>query len=270
MSKKRTSAISRRRDVPYDPKDREGDWRKLDTPDDMVEFYDPTDVFGDLADALAEAFPAIAPEFAGASTNDAGDAGDAGTDGDAADSTDYEPTTWLQGLYARGAGGYFDGVAHHPYSFPCDPLTNAVWNSFTQTPVLYFVMAANGDGNKKVWGTEVGAPTGADVGVCARTFPSRLASTCLIRRSSTNAISLGGSATLIWRSGSTAIASATASRTASARSVSARSRDEVRSSLASSSNSATRVDMRCASCSIRRIARGSWSGPRAPCRYSSA
>src|SRR5664280_746466 len=37
-----------------------GTWRKLDGPDDIVEFYDPTDVFGDLADALAEAFPSLA------------------------------------------------------------------------------------------------------------------------------------------------------------------------------------------------------------------
>jgi hypothetical protein len=37
-----------------------GVWRKLDGPDDIVEFYDPTDVFGDLADTLAEAFPALA------------------------------------------------------------------------------------------------------------------------------------------------------------------------------------------------------------------
>jgi len=44
---------------PDDPKDREGDWKKLDTPDDMVEFYDPTDVFGDLAEALADSFPAV-------------------------------------------------------------------------------------------------------------------------------------------------------------------------------------------------------------------
>ncbi len=36
-----------------------GTWRKLDGPDDIVEFYDPTDVFGDLADALAEAFPSL-------------------------------------------------------------------------------------------------------------------------------------------------------------------------------------------------------------------
>jgi hypothetical protein len=37
----------------------EGDWRRLEGPDDLVEFYDPTDVFGDLAEALAESFPQI-------------------------------------------------------------------------------------------------------------------------------------------------------------------------------------------------------------------
>jgi hypothetical protein len=36
-----------------------GTWRKLENADDIVEFYDPTDVFGDLADSLAEAFPAL-------------------------------------------------------------------------------------------------------------------------------------------------------------------------------------------------------------------
>jgi hypothetical protein len=36
-----------------------GTWRKLDGPDDIVMFYDPTDIFGDLADTLAEAFPAL-------------------------------------------------------------------------------------------------------------------------------------------------------------------------------------------------------------------
>ena len=34
--------------------------------DEIVGYYDPTDVFGDLADALAEAYPAIAPELAAA------------------------------------------------------------------------------------------------------------------------------------------------------------------------------------------------------------
>ena len=41
-------------------------------------------------------------------------------------------------------------------------------------------------------------------------------------------------------------------------------------SLASSSSSATWLDIRSASCSMRRMAFGSRSGPSAPCRYSSA
>jgi hypothetical protein len=40
----------------------EGDWRRLEGADDLVEFYDPTDVFGDLAEALAESFPGIAED----------------------------------------------------------------------------------------------------------------------------------------------------------------------------------------------------------------
>jgi hypothetical protein len=55
------------------PEDADDEWRTLSSADDLVEFYDPTDVFGDLADALAEAFPAVAPELAGASTNGTGD-----------------------------------------------------------------------------------------------------------------------------------------------------------------------------------------------------
>jgi len=37
----------------------EGDWKRLDSPDELVEFYDPTDVFGDLAEAIAESFPHV-------------------------------------------------------------------------------------------------------------------------------------------------------------------------------------------------------------------
>ena len=45
------------------PEGDEGTWRTLGTPEEMVEFYDPTDVFGDVADAVAEAYPAVAPEM---------------------------------------------------------------------------------------------------------------------------------------------------------------------------------------------------------------
>ncbi len=71
------------------PEDADGEWRILTTAEELVEFYDPTDVFGDLADALAEAFPSVAPEFDGEAEEakeegggeDAGAAGEAGHGG---------------------------------------------------------------------------------------------------------------------------------------------------------------------------------------------
>jgi hypothetical protein len=38
----------------------ESKWHDITTPDEIVRFYDPTDVFGDLAEAIAEAYPAVA------------------------------------------------------------------------------------------------------------------------------------------------------------------------------------------------------------------
>jgi hypothetical protein len=61
------------------PEEGDGEWRTLQTPEELVEFYDPTDVFGDLADALAEAFPSVAPE---ATEEAAADADEAATDDD--------------------------------------------------------------------------------------------------------------------------------------------------------------------------------------------
>ena len=46
------------------PEDAAGTWRQLSSATELVEFYDPTDVFGDLAEALAEAYPGVAPEEA--------------------------------------------------------------------------------------------------------------------------------------------------------------------------------------------------------------
>jgi hypothetical protein len=42
------------------PEEAEGEWRSLSNPDELVQFYDPTDVFGDLAESLAEAYPDVA------------------------------------------------------------------------------------------------------------------------------------------------------------------------------------------------------------------
>jgi hypothetical protein len=59
------------------PEEADGEWRNLSGPEELVEFYDPTDVFGDLADALAEAFPAVAPEFVAGAADATGDGDDA-------------------------------------------------------------------------------------------------------------------------------------------------------------------------------------------------
>jgi len=64
------------------PEDADDEWRTLTGSDELVEFYDPTDVFGDLADALAEAFPAVAPELAGASSDGTGEGEGDGEGGD--------------------------------------------------------------------------------------------------------------------------------------------------------------------------------------------
>jgi hypothetical protein len=40
----------------------EGQWTSLRSPDDMVQFYDPTDLFGDLAETIADQFPEVAPD----------------------------------------------------------------------------------------------------------------------------------------------------------------------------------------------------------------
>jgi hypothetical protein len=70
------------------PDDVDGKWRNLTTSEQIVEFYDPTDVFGDLADALAEAFPSVAPEFEADGGEDREDVEDVEDVEDASDASD--------------------------------------------------------------------------------------------------------------------------------------------------------------------------------------
>jgi hypothetical protein len=48
---------------PEDGEEAEGIWKPLGSPEDLVQYYDPTDLFGNLAETLAEQFPAVDPEF---------------------------------------------------------------------------------------------------------------------------------------------------------------------------------------------------------------
>jgi hypothetical protein len=75
----------------------ENEWRPLASAEELVEYYDPTDVFGDLADALAEAYPSIAPELGveasatkgtGPADGDDSDDGDDDNDDDEGDEQD--------------------------------------------------------------------------------------------------------------------------------------------------------------------------------------
>ena len=68
----------------------ENEWRPLTTAEQLVEYYDPTDVFGDLADALAEAFPSIAPAIAAAADDDDDDDDDDDHDDDDDDEDDED------------------------------------------------------------------------------------------------------------------------------------------------------------------------------------
>ncbi len=88
------------------------------------------------------------------------------------DGTNISPVTFLQRIYAYGARGHFDGVGYHPYSYPALPKTYDSWSGWSQmdqtSPSIRSVMAANGDRGKRIYITEVGAPSGGPQGVGQR------------------------------------------------------------------------------------------------------
>jgi beta-xylosidase len=70
---------------------------------------------------------------------------------------------FLQGMYNAGIKGFFDALGAHPYTYPLVPShsTQQAWSRLSQTGAnLRNIMIANGDGVKRIWITEFGAPTG--------------------------------------------------------------------------------------------------------------
>jgi hypothetical protein len=84
--------------------------------------------------------------------------------------------TYLAALYSYGAQGSFDGVAYHPYTnpnLPCDsndPICVFNPNPSRKDPYglkngwdrmlnAHNIMAAHGEGEKKIWMTEFGGAT---------------------------------------------------------------------------------------------------------------
>jgi arabinogalactan endo-1,4-beta-galactosidase len=74
---------------------------------------------------------------------------------------DESPPAFMEKMYAAGAKGSFDAAAAHPYVFPSGLAANQE-NGFSDLAAVHGVMAANGDGGKRIWITELGAPTSED------------------------------------------------------------------------------------------------------------
>ncbi|MCC6750049.1 MAG: hypothetical protein IT371_20455 [Deltaproteobacteria bacterium] len=75
----------------------------------------------------------------------------------------HNAVRWVEALYAQGCKGSFDAVAHHPSSFPTNPLQgDPGTNAFLYTEQVAEVMRRNGEASKRIWATAVGAPTGSD------------------------------------------------------------------------------------------------------------
>lgn len=87
------------------------------------------------------------------------------TVGNSNSSTGYVgPMEFLERMYRAGAKGYFDGLSHHPYGIYARTFRDNGWANMIGDVVapgggektLYQIMSEHGDGNKKIWITEVG------------------------------------------------------------------------------------------------------------------
>jgi polysaccharide biosynthesis protein PslG len=67
------------------------------------------------------------------------------------------PTTFVTSMYANGA--QFDILSLHPYTYPFSPDTANSGNGWLDVATIRATMVANGDSAKKIWITELGAPT---------------------------------------------------------------------------------------------------------------
>lgn len=75
-----------------------------------------------------------------------------------------EPLDFIGALYAQNALQGVDGIGWHPYSFPELPSGTSDWNTFRKMDELKDLIVDNNHA-AQIWITEIGAPTGGDVGV---------------------------------------------------------------------------------------------------------
>ncbi|MCB0211581.1 MAG: PD40 domain-containing protein [Anaerolineae bacterium] len=71
--------------------------------------------------------------------------------------TAYGDLAFLQGMYDAGLQKHCDGIGSHPYTFGRAPDEVDPWGlSLSRVQEQYDVMKTNGDGNQKIWITELG------------------------------------------------------------------------------------------------------------------
>ncbi len=72
---------------------------------------------------------------------------------------DLRPDDFLRAMYDLGAQGSFDAIAVHPYTYPLTPAESKPDDAWGQMEEMHQIMDMHGDGSKKIWITELGAPT---------------------------------------------------------------------------------------------------------------
>jgi hypothetical protein len=71
-----------------------------------------------------------------------------------------DPPTFVNAMYQLGAKGSFGAMAMHPYVYP-NGLAIDDHNGWSDVERVYQLMGDDGDGGKKIWLTEIAAPTSA-------------------------------------------------------------------------------------------------------------
>jgi hypothetical protein len=127
------------------------DWEIWNEPNNPL-FWKPQPSPATYAGLLKAAYPAIHAVDAAATVITGGLA-----------PTDTElgwiaPVEFLADIYAAGAHASFDAVGWHPYDYPA--VIGHHWDQMSRTePSARSLMLAHGDGAKRIWATEFGAPT---------------------------------------------------------------------------------------------------------------
>jgi hypothetical protein len=126
-------------------------WEIWNEPN-LVKFWGPAPNVADYVKMLNSAFAAIkavAPDdvvLAGALSR-----------ADDRPGVEISPTTFAASMYAEKAD--FDILSLHPYTYPFSPDTANTGNGWLEVAAIRDLMIANGDADKKIWISEVGAPT---------------------------------------------------------------------------------------------------------------